>query len=90
MAPIMDGDLVLYKTKLGSNTHIRKGFMMSLSLEQIWQQLCKKDSRLAQPETVVDFKSENLKKLLAQVYEQGQKSTKSNFDSGLGWFDGLR
>jgi hypothetical protein len=60
---------------------------MSLTLEQIWQQLCKKDTRLNQPETVVDFKSENLKKLLAQVYEQGQRSAKSNGDSGFGWLD---
>ncbi len=60
---------------------------MALSLEQIWQQLCKKDSRLDQPETVVDFKAENLKKLLAQVYEQGQRSAIP--DNSFGWFDGL-
>lgn len=45
-----------------------------MTFREIWQQLVRKDSRLLDGDTKVEFTSSNLKKLLAQVHEQGQKS----------------
>lgn len=45
-----------------------------MNFETIWLQLCHKNNLLLRDETVVEFKSRNLKILLRQVFEQGQKS----------------
>lgn len=47
-----------------------------MTFKDIWNQLLRKQPDLAKPETVVEFKSDNLHRLLEQVYEQGQKSVK--------------
>jgi hypothetical protein len=41
--------------------------------DEIWESLCKKKPELKDPNTKLEFTSENLKKLLLQVYEKGQK-----------------
>lgn len=51
-----------------------------MTFQDIWDQLCRKQPSLAQPETTVEFKSGTLKALLRQVYEQGQKSVPTNID----------
>ena len=64
-----------------------------MTLEDIWNQLCRKQPKLLNENATVEFKSQNLKALLAQVYEQAQKAavkveepeTKSNPFSGFGW-----
>lgn len=56
-----------------------------MTFREIWQQLVRKDSRLLDGDAKVEFTSSNLKKLLEQVYEQGQKSVPK---SG-GMFDDL-
>jgi len=45
-----------------------------MKFADIWNQLRKKDDKLDDPEADVVFKSKNLKRLLEQVYAQGQKS----------------
>lgn len=52
-----------------------------MSFQDIWAQLCRKEPSLLKPETVVEFKSDNLKALLLQVYEQGQRSIQKNIDA---------
>jgi hypothetical protein len=45
-----------------------------MTFEAIWQQLCSKKPALKTPETkIVEFTSQNLKALLRQVYEQGER-----------------
>ena len=64
-----------------------------MTLEDIWNQLCRKQPQLAKDDTTIEFKSQNLKSLLSQVYEQAQKAAvkveepkpKSNPFSGFGW-----
>ena len=64
-----------------------------MTLEDIWNQLCRKQPRLLKENATVEFKSQNLKALLSQVYEQAQKAAvkveeskpKSSPFSGLGW-----
>ncbi len=64
-----------------------------MTFEDIWNQLCRKQPKLAKEGTTVEFKSENLKALLSQVYSQAQKAAvkaeepkpKSNIFSGFGW-----
>ena len=64
-----------------------------MTLEYIWNQLCRKQPKLLNKNATVEFTSQNLKALLAQVYEQGQKAAvkaeepkpKSNPFSGFGW-----
>jgi hypothetical protein len=51
-----------------------------MTFQDIWNQLCRKQPSLEKPETTVEFKSDNLKALLRQVYEQGQKSIPTNSD----------
>lgn len=65
-----------------------------MTFQAIWDQLCRKSSALEKPDSVVEFKADNLKALLRQVYEQGQQSVprqskdtdemKSMFDSMFG------
>lgn len=45
-----------------------------MEFDDIWVQLCRKQPALANPETTVEFKSDNFKTLLRQVCEQGRKS----------------
>ena len=64
-----------------------------MTLEDIWNQLCRKQPRLLKENATVEFKSQNLKALLSQVYEQAQKAavkaeepkTKSNPFNWFGW-----
>lgn len=46
-----------------------------MNSEAIWDQLCAKNPALRNDEAIVEFKARNLKKLLAQVWEQGRKSS---------------
>lgn len=43
-----------------------------MNMDQIWDQLTKKDSRLEDPEAEIAFKSKNLRALLRQVWSQGE------------------
>jgi len=45
-----------------------------MTFEEIWNQLCRKQPKLLKEGTTVEFKSENLKTLLSQVYEQARKA----------------
>lgn len=62
---------------------------MGMTFDQIWNQLLKKSSDLADPQAKVEFSSENLKALLRQVYEQAEKTgaEKSKQDSSPNMFD---
>ena len=64
-----------------------------MTLEDIWNQLCRKQPKLAKDDTTIEFTSQNLKALLSQVYEQAQKAAvkveeskpKSSPFSGFWW-----
>lgn len=43
-----------------------------MRFQEIWDKLCEKDPRLLEGTTRVEFKAENLRKLLRQVYGQGE------------------
>ena len=63
-----------------------------MKFSEIWSQLCRKDARLNTDGTKVEFESQNLKRLLEQVYEQGQKSAPQPKSSGVDFgriFDGM-
>lgn len=45
-----------------------------MTFEEIWRQLCRKSPGLDREDTRVEFTSDNLRRLLEQVYEQGQLS----------------
>jgi len=45
-----------------------------MTFQEIWQQLCRKRPLLADDDSIVEFKSINLKSLLRQAYEQGEKA----------------
>jgi|CXWL01.1.fsa_nt_gi hypothetical protein len=47
-----------------------------MTFDKIWQQLVAKNSKLLEDNTTVEFRAAALKKLLKQVYEQGQKLVK--------------
>jgi len=51
-----------------------------MTFDQIWNQLIQKQPRIADGDSVVEFTSVNLRKLLKQVYEQGRKSAESKPD----------
>lgn len=57
-----------------------------MTFDQLWKQLVAKRSALAKDETKVEFTAGHLRKLLRQVYEQGQKAQRdtSDFLSKLG------
>lgn len=63
-----------------------------MTFQQIWDQLVIKQPRLADRSAKVEFSSDNLKTLLRQVYEQGEKQARPTPpSSSLGdWFGGLR
>ncbi len=42
-----------------------------MTLHEIWMQLVAKEPRLSDPQTKVEFTSENLRKILAAVYIKG-------------------
>lgn len=44
-----------------------------MKFEDIWLQLVRKEPALADPTSKLEFTSDNLRKLLRQVYEQGHK-----------------
>lgn len=58
-----------------------------MTFDAIWEQLCRKNPSLSKGDSTVEFKSDNLKILLRQVYDQGVKSVpkadpaKNSFDS---------
>ena len=59
-----------------------------MKFDDIWNQLCRKQPKLGNADSVVEFKSGNLKALLRQVYEQGQKSANdANQRQASGPFD---
>jgi hypothetical protein len=45
-----------------------------MTFQEIWRQLCRKRPLLSDPDSTVEFKSVNLKSLLRQAYEQGEKA----------------
>ena len=45
-----------------------------MTFDDIWNQLCRKSPALSRRDSRLEFTSNNLKLLLKQVYEQGQKS----------------
>jgi hypothetical protein len=45
-----------------------------MTFKQIWDQLLRKSPKLSNDQAEVTFKSDNLKALLKQVYDQGKKS----------------
>ena len=45
-----------------------------MTFDTIWLRLCEKSHLLVDGESIVEFRSKNLKILLKQVFEQGQKS----------------
>ncbi|MAT51425.1 MAG: hypothetical protein CMK32_09615 [Porticoccaceae bacterium] len=45
-----------------------------MQFSDIWNRLCQKQERLNDGDAEVTFKSENLKKLLRQVYDQGESA----------------
>lgn len=61
-----------------------------MTFNQIWDQLCSKKPSLKRADSTLEFKPENLKALLRQVYEQGRKSAEyaGKSDYGLKDTDG--
>jgi hypothetical protein len=43
-----------------------------MEFEEIWNQLVRKSNALTNPAAKVEFTADNLKRLLRQVYEQGE------------------
>lgn len=50
------------------------------TFENLWESLCKKCNDLRDPAAKVEFRSDNLKKLLEQMYDQGAKHSKEQKD----------
>lgn len=48
-----------------------------MTFDEIWNQLLRKSPSLAKDESTVEFRADNLKLLLRQVYEQGEKQGQS-------------
>lgn len=59
-----------------------------MTFHDIWNQLLKKSSSLADPQSKVEFTSENLKALLRQVYESAP--TSDGVSDLLGIFGGRK
>jgi hypothetical protein len=49
-----------------------------MTFNDIWQKLCTKKPTLCNANSTAEFTSENLKKLLRQVYEQGEAEGKKS------------
>lgn len=45
-----------------------------MAFADIWANLVRQKSKIDDPEATIEFKAEKLKKLLEQVYTQGEKS----------------
>lgn len=45
-----------------------------MNFEQVWDQLKRKRPALEKPEAVVELTADNFRRLLAQVYEQGERA----------------
>jgi len=45
-----------------------------MTFDAIWQQLCRKNPKLENDSAKVEFDAGNFKRLLRQVYEQGERS----------------
>ena len=45
-----------------------------MTFDAIWQQLCRKVPKLENDSAKVEFESKNLRALLRQVYEQGERN----------------
>lgn len=58
--------------------HSRRFFLMdeTMSFQEIWQQLVRKQPKISDDDSEIIFKAGNLRHLLRQVYEQGQASSK--------------
>lgn len=46
-----------------------------MTFDAIWNQLRSKQTKLDNADATIEFKPQNLKQLLRQVYEQGQRSS---------------
>ena len=60
-----------------------------MTFQEIWASLCKKRPLLSDPNATVEVSSDGFKKLLRQVYEQGQKSVTVKPAKSGGMFDDL-
>ena len=61
----------------------------AMTFQEIWTSLCKKRPLLNDPNATVEVSSEGFRKLLRQVYEQGQKSVTVKPEKSGGMFDDL-
>lgn len=61
-----------------------------MTFDQLWDQLCNKSPALKRADSTLEFKPDNLKRLLRQVYEQGQKSSERKADIFESMFGGMR
>lgn len=52
-----------------------------MTFQDIWNQLVRKNPAIAENGKTVEFQSENLKRLLRQVYEQGERKGKSDAEA---------
>jgi len=52
-----------------------------MTFESVWGALLAKNSKLDDPEAVVEFKAGNLKKLLLQVWEHGAKDARETYEA---------
>lgn len=64
-----------------------------MTFDSIWLRLCEKSHLLVDGESIVEFRSKNLKILLRQVYEQGQNSIPKKSDpvpsTNNDWLDSI-
>lgn len=61
-----------------------------MTFPDIWRSLVRKDHRLENGSAIVEISSDNLQKLLRQVYDQGVQSVPKNGDLFDNLFGGLR
>lgn len=54
-----------------------------MTFDQIWEQLKRKQPKLEKDDSVVEFTAGNLRRLLRQVYEQGEGSVQRGPTSGF-------
>ena len=54
-----------------------------MTFDEIWKQLCKKRPGLSDPLNDISIDSENLKKLLMQVYQQGRNKGRESGQTSL-------
>lgn len=54
----------------------------SVTFDQIWESLLRKSPRLANDRTLVEFEAAALRRLLRQVYEQGEAFERSKQKTG--------